>query len=141
MTDVENNVGRLTEAKPPLFTIVIRPRRRNRDRCHHVLIMKQREGEKAETQFNCILKIDGLKLLVLSGSKLLVPNELWTEADWTRVAKSMFIFFTKTNHAVTRKWTDVWHLTTSKGEDEYKMYDCSLRFIEGNVRIHNPVIV
>ena len=111
------------------YTISIQPRKRDTRSCHHVVLMKQRPGQKSSIIFRCILKLHGSELVVLSNSELFKPDEIWNESNWIGIAKSLYTFFTKTSNNVSRKWTDGWFLSIKGGKLNYKMYDCSVDFI------------
>lgn len=116
-----------------LYTIVVKPRpKKDGTFYYHVMLVNQKEDEKGDIQFRCILEIQGTELKTLSGTELKQPNEVWTESNWINVAKSLFMFFTKSKHTASKSWTDFWYVTNKK-KLEYKMYDCSLKFIKANV--------
>lgn len=107
----------------------------------HVSIKKQngRNGKKkVELQATFILQ-NGIYQLV-NGQEMFVRtiNDLWNVDNIENVAKGLLNFFLTSKFASSTKWTSFWHVK-SVGESTkvYKMYDCSLDFLERNVKLYS----
>ena len=64
-------------------------------------------------------------------------NKIWPKENADIIAIGLLNFFAKTKKACSREWTAFWHIKDYNGNDKlYKMYDCSLKFIEKNYKLH-----
>ena len=120
-----------------LYTISVRPRSIGKAEIHFVSILKQVATGVPESQFTCGLQVNGLdnnmaSIQVVDKPKFHRHSDVWNASNYIDIAKALLIYFMRTKHASSEKWTEAWYISTKKGLETYKMYDCSTTFIQGN---------
>lgn len=109
---------------------------------HFYLTIKKQSGrnksKKIELHAAFIADNGVYKVNNDQGMAIRNSNKVWNADNLENVAKALLNFFLTSKFASSTNWTSFWHVkNVGESTKVYKMYDCSLDFLERNVKLYS----